>query len=89
MMRYCLRLLTGSGRKLGAFEFDCHSDNAAIARAIRQELNGPVDVWAECDSTAWLLYRSRFVAATAQQTEGVVFSFANDPRWVRKRRRFA
>ena len=88
-MQYCLRLLTNLGRKLGAFRFDSHADHAAIAAAMRHEADGPVDVWADCDNAAWLLYRSRFVDVSAQHAERVVLPFPRDPRWARSHKRRA
>ena len=46
-MRYRLRLLSDSGRKLGTFAFEKNSDSEAVASAIEQQVDGPVDVWAE------------------------------------------
>jgi hypothetical protein len=68
---YCLLLLTGSGRKLGTFKFDRIVDSEAISTAIDHEVDGPVNVWAECLDAAWLLYHSRSNAVLASHATSV------------------
>ena len=57
-MKYCLRFLPSSGRKLRIIEFEKDTDSKAIADAVAREGDGPVEVWAEDNDAAWLLYRS-------------------------------
>ena len=57
-MKYCIRLLPFGGRNLRIVEFEIDTDSKAIAAAVARGGDGPVDVWAEGDDAAWLLYRS-------------------------------
>jgi hypothetical protein len=57
-MRYYLRLLTGAGRTLGTIPFEAPSHQVAVAVAVPQEKDGPIEVWAELDRGARRLYQT-------------------------------
>jgi hypothetical protein len=57
-MRYRIRLLTGSGRTLGTIPYEAPSHDTAVAAAVPQEENGPIEVWAEFDRGARRVYQT-------------------------------
>jgi len=86
-MRYRLRLLSASGRKIGAVKFERDSDSEAIATAIERQGDGPVDLWVECQHAAWLLFRSQAVIMAAPRVDRVQSPFMPGASLIGKRSR--